>query len=224
MKPPAETETLRRRLARDHRLPLEEALRVARDLAQAIDRAGAAGARAPVVPERIVLTEQGARLAGADETPAVAGVDLVPFTPAMAVPYTGPERAGGRAGSAARADQYALACVVYEMLAGEPPFAGPNAEAVAYQHQVAAPRPVTERRPGVPPDVAGAIARALSKAPGERFPSATAFVDEMIDSARGSEMLDPRRRIGTLLLVAIPFLVMVLAFAAGWVGRGCRQG
>ncbi len=209
----AEGESLRLRLGRDHTLGLEETLRVASDIATALDRMHARGVvHRGVRPETITLSALGARLSEPDAAPT------------MSPAYASPEQAGGRQDLEARSDQYALACVVYEMLAGEPPFSGATPDRVLYQHLVTRPRPVAERRAGVPPDVSAALSRALAKAPTERFASCGAFVNELIDSARGTGMLEPKRRVSTAALVAIPFVALLLVLVAGWVGRGCKAG
>src|SRR2546430_2402258 len=83
--------------------------------------------------------------------------------------YMSPEQASGQRELDGRCDQYALACVLYEMLAGQPPFTGPTIESILLrQLTVQAPR-ITDFQPDVPKAVAAALARALAKAPAERF-------------------------------------------------------
>src|SRR2546422_3431958 len=90
--------------------------------------------------------------------------------------YMSPEQASGDRELDGRCDQYALACVLYEMLAGQPPFTGPTMESVLIRHlTVAAPR-ITDFQPDVPKPVAAALARALAKAPADRFSDMAAFV------------------------------------------------
>ena len=108
---------------------------------------------------------------------AAAGGKLTETGIAIGTPgYMSPEQAMGGERVDGRSDLYSLACMLYEMLAGEPPFTGPSAESVARQH-VAAPAPhVSVMRPGVPPAVDQAIARALAKTPADRFATAAEFV------------------------------------------------
>src|SRR3989441_1688160 len=88
-----------------------------------------------------------------------------------------PEQASGQRELDGRCDQYALACVLYEMLAGQPPFTGPTIESILLrQLTVQAPR-ITDLQPDVPKAVAAALARALAKAPAERFSGMAAFVE-----------------------------------------------
>src|SRR3989449_799584 len=91
--------------------------------------------------------------------------------------YMSPEQASGDRELDGRCDQYALACVLYEMLAGQPPFTGPTMESVLIRHlTVAAPR-ITDFQPDVPKPVAAALTRALAKAPADRFSGMAAFVE-----------------------------------------------
>ena len=93
--------------------------------------------------------------------------------------YMSPEQAAGSRELDGRSDLYSLACVVYEMLAGEPPFTGPTVESVVRQHLTAAAPPVTTVRPGTPPGVALALERALAKTPADRHPTAAAFAEAL---------------------------------------------
>src|SRR5213078_2013507 len=91
--------------------------------------------------------------------------------------YMSPEQAFGEPELDGRSDQYALACVLYEMLAGQPPFTGPTVESVLLRHlTVPAPR-ITDVQPDVPKPVAAALTRALAKTPAERFSGMAAFVE-----------------------------------------------
>ena len=83
--------------------------------------------------------------------------------------YMSPEQAAGGGDVDARSDLYSLACVLYEMLAGQPPFTGPTTETLVRQHIMAPPPPVTQFRPAVPPAVSDALMRAMAKAPADRF-------------------------------------------------------
>src|SRR6185436_15958614 len=83
--------------------------------------------------------------------------------------YMSPEQAAGNNDVDGRSDQYSLACVLYEMLTGQPPFTGVTAESVVRQHMIADPPDITHIRPSVPVEVATGIGRALSKSPADRF-------------------------------------------------------
>jgi serine/threonine-protein kinase len=178
-------ESLRQRLIRERQLPIEDATRIAREVADALRYAHEQGlVHRDVKPDNIVLTGGHAMVldfgiartgeaAQSPETRTVAAVG----TPA----YMSPEQSSGTSLDG-RADQYALACVVYEMLTGQPPFTGPTGESVLLQHRTVDPRPATALRPTTPPPVARALSRALAKAPADRYPTMTAFSEALLAS------------------------------------------
>jgi eukaryotic-like serine/threonine-protein kinase len=188
--PLVEGETLRSRLARERQLPVPDALGIVREVADALDCAHRRGiVHRDVKPENILLGGGHALLADFGIAKMVAGdpsdpgevtsTGLALGTPA----YMSPEQAVGDPAVDARTDVYALGCVLYEMLAGEPPFAGSGARATMARHAVEPPVPVRTRRPTVPVAVERALDRALAKAPGERFPTMTDFVAALVDPA-----------------------------------------
>jgi len=122
-----------------------------------------------------------------------------------------PEQAAGSRDVDGRSDIYSLACVVYEMLAGQAPFTGPTAESLVHQHLSVAPRPVTEVRPTVPSGTAAALARALAKAPADRYATTERFLEALERTAAEPK---PRKRWLTL----IPVVVVVLGAVAYWQG------
>jgi hypothetical protein len=89
--------------------------------------------------------------------------------------YMSPEQAAGEPELDGRSDQYALGCVLYEMLAGRPPFTGVRADSVMRQHLVETPTPISQLRPTVPVELGATLAKALAKAPADRFETATEF-------------------------------------------------
>ncbi|MGH7585742.1 MAG: serine/threonine-protein kinase, partial [Gemmatimonadales bacterium] len=167
--------TLRDRLQRDGRLPTEEAARITADLADALDAAARAGVvHRDMKPENVLL-EAGtgrallvdfgiARLQESEGRREITGAGMAVGTPA----YMSPEQATGDDDVDPRSDLYALGVVAYEMLAGTPPFTGPNRVVVSH-HISTRPTPVQRRRPETPPALASAIARALEKSPGDRW-------------------------------------------------------
>jgi predicted ATPase len=184
--PYVEGESLRDRLARDKRLPLPESLQLTREVADALDYAHQHGVvHRDIKPENILLQAGHAVVAdfGIARAISVAGENAT-RGPALTQPgmpigtpyYMSPEQALGEQELDGRSDQYALACVLFEMLAGRPPFTGTSGESVLLRHlTVEAPR-VTDLAPGVPKPVAAALARALAKAPADRFAGMAAFV------------------------------------------------
>jgi eukaryotic-like serine/threonine-protein kinase len=98
--------------------------------------------------------------------------------------YMSPEQATGTEPLDGRTDVYSLGCVAYEMLAGQPPYVGPTVESVIHQHVAVTPPLVTTVRPGVPEEVAQAIARAMAKTPADRFESAGQFAEELARAER----------------------------------------
>ncbi len=183
--------SLRDRLNRERQLGLEEALRLTREVASALDHAHQHGLiHRDVKPENLLL---------ADGIPLVADFGIARSVPAepraddaataawatssgtlLGTPqYMAPEQTTG-AGADPRADQYALACVLYEMLAGVPPFVAPTGETLLRLHLTALPRPVNDLRPNVPGPVAAALSRALEKLPADRFASMSRFAEALL--------------------------------------------
>jgi hypothetical protein len=101
---------------------------------------------------------------------AASGEQLTETGIALGTPaYMSPEQAAGSTALDGRSDLYSLGCVLYEMLAGQPPFVGPTVESVVHQHLTVEPHPITSLRPAVPAAVAAALSRALAKTPADRF-------------------------------------------------------
>ena len=178
--PYVEGESLRDRLTREKQLPLEDALCIAREVADALDYAHRHRVvHRDIKPENILLEEGHAVVAdfGIARAVAAAGEEkltatgLVVGTPA----YMSPEQAAGSRDVAGRSDLYSLGCVLYEMLAGQPPFIGPTLESLVHQHLNLEPRPVSALRSSVPQAVDRALARALAKTPADRFVTVAEF-------------------------------------------------
>ena len=173
-------ETLRERLRREDRLPIEEAVRLAVEVADALDFAHTNGViHRDIKPENILLHDGHAvvadfgiaramRRSGGEWTTA-AGMTV--GSPA----YMSPEQANGDRELDGRADVYSLACVLHEMLTGEPPFTGRIAHMVIAAKLTGTPRSVRIARPEVPAALDAVIAKALQRLPEERFASARAF-------------------------------------------------
>ena len=178
--PFVEGESLRDRLRRERQLPVEAALRIATEAARALEYAHRHGVvHRDIKPENLLLTADGATLvADFGIARALAGVDerLTETGLAIGTPaYMSPEQAAGDKALDARTDIYSLGAVLYEMLAGEPPFTGPTAQAIiAKRFSGEVPR-VRQARPSVPEQVDAAVARALAPVAADRFNSAEEF-------------------------------------------------
>ena len=177
--PYVEGESLRARLAREKQLPVADAVRITAEIADALDYAHEHGVvHRDLKPENVLLPHGRAMLTdfGVARAIAVSG-EMKLTTTGFTVgtpPYMSPEQvAGGQVD--ARSDVYGLGCVAYEMLAGQPPFMGPTAESVTYQHLNAPPPEVTRVRPAAGAAVASAITQALAKTPADRFATAGAL-------------------------------------------------
>ncbi|HEX5818981.1 MAG TPA: serine/threonine-protein kinase, partial [Gemmatimonadales bacterium] len=179
--PLVEGESLRDRLAREKQLPIDEALAIAREVADALGYAHGRGVvHRDVKPDNILLENGHAIVADfgiARAVSAAGGERLTQTGMAIGTPaYMSPEQAAGDPDVDGRSDLYSLGCVLYEMLGGQPPFTGPTAEAITRQHLVTVAAPVTNLRPTVPADIAGVLARTLAKNPADRFSPAAQFV------------------------------------------------
>ena len=172
--PAMEGRSLRERLDRERQLPLEEALRITREVASALDYAHRHDVvHRDIKPDNILLHEGAALVADFGIGRALSGQGSVTQTGlAIGTPaYMSPEQASGDAHIDGRSDLYSLGCVLYEMLAGEPPFTGPNMQAVITKRFVA-PVPRIKSVRDVPDSVDQAVTRALSRTPADRFSSA----------------------------------------------------
>jgi tetratricopeptide (TPR) repeat protein/predicted Ser/Thr protein kinase len=178
--PFVEGESLRSRLNREGQLPIEDALEIARDVASALSYAHERGiVHRDIKPENILLSGGHALVAdfgiarafGAGADARLTETGLAIGTPA----YMSPEQVTGSRTLDGRSDIYSLGCVLYETLAGEPPFTGPSPQAVIARRFVEPPAPLRRLRPAVPPAVGAAVARALASEPGDRFPTAAEF-------------------------------------------------
>ncbi len=186
--PFVEGESLRDRLTREKQLPIDDAIQITREVADALDYAHRNDViHRDIKPENILLADRHARVAdfGIARAISAAGGDRLTETGiAVGTPaYMSPEQAAGSGDVDQRSDEYALACVVYEMLAGEPPFIGPTAEVVLRKQMTAALPDIHVVRVGLPPPVVAALSRALAKTPADRFTTVTRFAEAI--SPRG---------------------------------------
>ena len=224
-------ETLRTRLAREKQLPVGEAVRIATEVASALGHAHAAGIiHRDIKPENILLeapdagspapslvTDFGIARSLDTSTDRLTATGLTVGTPA----YMSPEQATAEREIDARTDVYSLGSVVYEMLAGEPPFTGPNPRAVLSKQLSDPVRPVRRLRDGVPAHIDEALAIALGRSPVDRFPDMASFAaalegrrtsvgDHFAAAATGSTTQRRLRRLAAVLIATAGVAV------AGW--------
>src|SRR6266566_2651138 len=212
--PYVEGESLRERLTREKLLPLEDALRIAGEVATALSYAHSRGVvHRDIKPENILLEAGQAVVSdfGIARAITVAGGDRLTQTGVtVGTPgYMSPEQAAGEQDLDGRSDVYSLGCVLYEMLAGSPPFLGASARAIlARQSLDPVPRLRTVRET-VPEEFERAVVKALAKAPADRFATATQFAEALV-TGRAAPRASRRA----------PLIPMVLPLAAALVAIG----
>ena len=196
--PYVEGESLRDRLRRERQLPLEDALRITREIAGALDYAHESGViHRDIKPENILLTKRGDALladfgiarafAEGASTGASPGIGLTLTGLSVGTPqYMSPEQAAGDRGLDTRSDVYALGTVVYEMLAGESPFTGPSQQAIIAKMLSTDAPSVRVLRPGIPAEMDAVLARALARVPADRWSSAGDFARALETAERAS--------------------------------------
>ncbi len=202
--PHIEGESLRERIDREKQLGVDDAVGITQKVANALDYAHENGVvHRDIKPGNILLSAQGEPLVadfGIALAVAQAGAGRITETGlSLGTPhYMSPEQATGDRDVDPRSDVYALGCVLYEMLAGQPPFLAATAQAVLVKILTADAPSITSERRTVPPHVGHALARALEKLPADRFTSAAEFAAALGDPsftyearARTSSVLDP---------------------------------
>ncbi|MGH7516891.1 MAG: protein kinase domain-containing protein [Gemmatimonadales bacterium] len=211
--PYVEGESLRDRLRRERELPLEDTLRIAREAAEALGYAHEQGIiHRDVKPENILLTRDGntlvadfgiARAVGGEPGEHLTATGMSVGTPA----YMSPEQAAGASEMDARTDVYSLGCVLFEMLTNEPPFTGTTPQSVIAK-RFAGPAPSVAALRDIPASLDAVVARALSRSPADRFPTATAFAKAIAAAATGTERVVVR---GTAPWPRAAFAIAILA-------------
>jgi eukaryotic-like serine/threonine-protein kinase len=229
--PYVEGESLRDRLKREKQLPVDEALQICREIADGLSYAHAHGVvHRDIKPENIMLQGGHAIIADFGIAHAIdrAGGDQLTGTGVtIGTPtYMSPEQA--LAGDVdGRSDLYSLGCVLYELLAGQPPFTGPTVQSLVHQHVSATPPSILQIRPGVPAHVAATLQRALSKTPADRFNPVALFAEALGHNAPTATTPIPVERtrpripliaIGVVIVIALGALVAQSIF-----GRGVSQ-
>jgi Protein kinase domain len=214
-------ETLRERLAREKQLPLPEALRIAREVADALGYAHSHNiVHRDIKPGNILLSAGHAVVADfgiAHAITAAAGDQVTETGLAIGTPaYMSPEQATGESHVDGRTDLYALGCVLYEMLAGEPPFHGKTAQAILARQLHDPPPPLRSRRPNVPLAVDLAVMTALAKVPADRFTTATEFIEALETDSQRTKRWSRRRNARVLGITATVALAGMLATWGLW--------
>ncbi len=202
--PYVDGESLRDRLNHEKQLSVEETLDIVKVIAGALDHAHKRGVvHRDIKPENILLQDGVALMADFGIAIAVqtaGGERLTETGLSLGTPsYMSPEQVVGERDLDARSDVYSLACVTYELLAGDPPFVASNAQAVIAKHMTDPAPPITTTRPSVSPTIAHALAKALHKTPVDRYESAGAFAAGLTTEAEG-----PDREAKTI--VVLPFV------------------
>ncbi len=228
--PYVEGESLRDRLEREKQLPLIDALQITRQVASALAYAHEHGViHRDIKPENILLSGDQAVVAdfGIARAIGAAGGEKLTET-GLAIgtaAYMSPEQATGSTELDARSDLYALGCVLYEMLAGEPPYAGPTAQAILAK-RFSEPVPHLSTVRDVPPAVEQAITKALARTPADRFATAAEFATALSQPASspspfrekgtGGEVGAGREANRRRWLIPVAILALIGLVAAAW--------
>jgi len=229
--PFVEGESLRDRLDRERQLGVDEACRIAVETADALDYAHRHGVvHRDIKPENILLSEDHALVADFGIARALSGEGSLTQTGmAVGTPYyMSPEQAAGEKQLDGRADLYALGCVLYEMLAGEPPYTGPTAEAILARAMTEAPRRLQPVRAAVPAALDDVIARAMARTRADRYATAAEFARAIKDlggrAATATPIATPatsaapasRRRLNPVLAVFVLGLLIGVGGLFAW--------
>ena len=221
-------ESLRDRLRREKQLPVTEAVRIATEVAGALDYAHRHGVvHRDIKPENILLHDGQAMVAdfGIALAASKAGGDRMTETGmSLGTPhYMSPEQAMGEREITARSDVYALGAVLYEMLTGDPPFTGSTAQAIVARVVTETPRPMLPQRHTIPPHIEAAVLTALEKLPADRFGSAAEFAEALASPKYGSATtvatpaaVPPKRRRSNAVTLAAFGIAGLATMVALW--------
>jgi TolB-like protein len=227
--PYVEGESLRDRLSREKQLALDDALQIAREVADALGYAHSHEVvHRDIKPENILLESGHAVVADfgiARALTAAGGERLTETGIAVGTPaYMSPEQAAGSGDVDGRSDVYSLGCVLYEMLAGHPPFTGATAQEILARHSMDTVPLISAARPALPPTIHQAIHTALAKVPADRFPSALKLA-RALETGAGAQSganAGGRSRTGRrVALIAVTVLgIAAVAMVAALLVRG----
>ncbi len=226
-------ESLRDRLDRETQLPIADAVRITTEVASALDYAHRHGViHRDIKPENILLHDGRALVADFGIALAASksegGTRMTETGMSLGTPhYMSPEQAMGERNLDARTDIYALGCVCYEMLTGDPPFDGSSAQAIVAKVMTEKPAPPSRARDTVSEAVEDAVLTALAKLPADRFATAAEFAAALEGNGTGTRRLTGARRAARTdrrALLALGILAAVLAVVAivGWTRTGSR--
>jgi WD40 repeat protein len=224
--PYVEGESLRDRLNREKQLPVADAVRLTREVAAALDYAHRHGViHRDIKPENILLHDGSALVADFGIALAVSrsegGSRMTETGMSLGTPhYMSPEQAMGERELTPRSDVYALGCVLYEMLVGEPPFTGPTPQAIVAKVITEKPPLATAARESVPRHIARAIQKSLAKLPADRFGSAAELADALVRPGWVDEdetdAATPSRGTSRKAIAGLGVLALALAAVAAW--------
>ena len=219
--PYVEGESLRDRISREHQLPVPDAVRLAREVASALDYAHRHKViHRDIKPENILLHDGRALIADfgiALAASKAGGSRMTETGMSLGTPtYMSPEQAMGEREITARSDVYALGCVTYEMLTGDPPFTGSTAQAIVARVMTEPPRPLVAQRHTIPDPVEAAVLTALEKLPADRFASAAEFATALKATDGGARRVAARPAPVSKPRRAAIAAMVVLAAAAGY--------
>ncbi len=232
--PYIEGESLRDRLQRERQLPVDEALQITKDVAEALDYAHRQGVvHRDIKPENILLHDGRAMVADFGIALAASRSDggsrMTETGMSLGTPhYMAPEQAMGEREITAKADVYALGCVLYELLTGEPPFTGPTAQAIVARVMTEGPRGLALQRRTIPKHVEAAVMTALEKLPADRFASAAQLAKALDDTgyqgtvptAMVAGTAKPWSRDGRTLVLGV---VAIIGLTGAAVGLAMRE-
>jgi Tol biopolymer transport system component/tRNA A-37 threonylcarbamoyl transferase component Bud32 len=190
--PYVEGETVRDRISREKQLPVADAVRITTEVAAALDYAHRHGViHRDIKPENILLHDGSALVADfgiALAASKAGGTRMTETGMSLGTPhYMSPEQAMGEREITGRSDVYALGCVLYEMLTGDPPFTGSTAQAIVARVVTEHPRSLTSQRHTIPANIEAAVLTALEKLPADRFASAAEFAAALGNSGYASK-------------------------------------
>src|SRR5690349_21655974 len=228
--PFVEGESLRDRLVREKQLPIADAVRIAKEVASALDYAHRHRViHRDIKPENILLHDGQALVADFGIALAMSqagGTRMTETGMSLGTPhYMSPEQAMGEREITARSDVYALGCVTYEMLSGDPPFTGSTAQAIIAKVMTEKPASLQRQRERVPDAVEDAVLTALEKLPADRFATAAEFAEALrgAPGARGTARTRisaaSRSRLRDPVVLGLGAIAVAAALLAAWSRR-----